>query len=71
MLVFTNLPTMPLLAIGGGCVGLAMMLTRKQQADDSRRRRRKAKAEHEEAGRGTDRGLSCRSIRWRSRSAWA
>jgi len=28
ILIFTSLPTIPLLAIGGSCVGLAMMLTR-------------------------------------------
>lgn len=31
MLVFTNLPTVPLLAIGGGCFGLAMTLTQKEK----------------------------------------
>ncbi|MEQ8791413.1 MAG: flagellar biosynthesis protein FlhA [Pirellulaceae bacterium] len=36
ILVFTNLPTIPLLTIGGGCVGLAVMMTRntKQRAVD-------------------------------------
>jgi flagellar biosynthesis protein FlhA len=32
VLVLTNLPTVPLLAIGGGCVGLALTLGRQQQA---------------------------------------
>jgi flagellar biosynthesis protein FlhA len=34
ILVFTNLPTIPLLTIGGGCVGLAVVMTRnsKQKA---------------------------------------
>ena len=31
MLVFTNLPTAPLLAIGGGCLGLAFTLTRRER----------------------------------------
>jgi flagellar biosynthesis protein FlhA len=31
MLIFTNLPTVPLLALGGGCVGLAMTLTRRRR----------------------------------------
>jgi len=34
ILVFTNLPTVPLLGIGGGCVGLAFMLTRQQRQTD-------------------------------------
>jgi flagellar biosynthesis protein FlhA len=33
-LVFTSLPTLPLVGIGGGCIGLAVMLTRKQRAID-------------------------------------
>jgi flagellar biosynthesis protein FlhA len=31
MLIFTNLPTVPLLALGGGCVGLAVTLTRRRR----------------------------------------
>jgi flagellar biosynthesis protein FlhA len=31
MLVFTNLPTVPLLAIGAGCAGLALTLSRKEK----------------------------------------
>ena len=31
ILVFTNLPTVPLLGIGSGCVGLAMVLSRQQK----------------------------------------
>lgn len=31
ILVFTKLPTIPLLTIGGGCTGLAIMLTRQQR----------------------------------------
>ena len=31
ILVFTSLPTAPLLAIGGGCLGLAMTLTRRER----------------------------------------
>ena len=33
MLVFTNLPMLPLVSIGGSCIGLAVMLSRKQQAE--------------------------------------
>ncbi len=32
VLVFTNLPTIPLLLIGGSCVGMALTLTRNKQA---------------------------------------
>jgi flagellar biosynthesis protein FlhA len=35
ILVFTSLPTVPLVGIGGGCLGLSMMLTRKQRASDN------------------------------------
>lgn len=31
ILIFTKLPTIPLLTIGGGCTGLAIMLTRQQR----------------------------------------
>jgi flagellar biosynthesis protein FlhA len=31
ILIFTNLPTIPLAIIGGSCVGMAMMLTRQKQ----------------------------------------
>src|SRR5262249_43434280 len=31
MLIFTNLPTVPLALIGGGCVGMAVMLSRQKQ----------------------------------------
>jgi len=34
VLLFTNLPMMPLLAIGGSCVGLALTLSRKQHQTD-------------------------------------
>ena len=35
ILIFTNLPTIPLVGIGGGCIGLAMMLTRRQRDADA------------------------------------
>ncbi len=31
ILVFTNLPTVPLVGIGSGCIGLSLLLTRKQR----------------------------------------
>src|SRR5205085_485392 len=34
LLLFTRLPTLPLLAIGGGCIALATMLGRKQRDAD-------------------------------------
>jgi flagellar biosynthesis protein FlhA len=33
MLIFTNLPTVPLALIGGSCVGMAVMLSRQKQRD--------------------------------------
>jgi flagellar biosynthesis protein FlhA len=33
MLIFTNLPTVPLALIGGSCVGMAVMLSRQKQHD--------------------------------------
>jgi flagellar biosynthesis protein FlhA len=48
ILVFTNLPKVPLLAIGGGCMGLAVMLTRRQRTDDARAAA-KVKAESKKA----------------------
>src|SRR4029078_5077413 len=33
MLLFTNLPTVPLALIGGSCVGMAVMLSRHEQRD--------------------------------------
>lgn len=35
VLVFTNLPTIPLVAIGGGCIGLALTMTRRQKTADA------------------------------------
>jgi flagellar biosynthesis protein FlhA len=35
ILVFTSLPTIPLVGIGGGCIGLAMLLTRRQREADA------------------------------------
>jgi flagellar biosynthesis protein FlhA len=44
MLVFTNLPALPLLLLGGGCVGMALVLTRQKQ-HESEAAARKAQAE--------------------------
>ena len=33
MLVFTNLPTIPLVTIGGSCIGMAVMLNRQKQRE--------------------------------------
>jgi flagellar biosynthesis protein FlhA len=35
ILIFTNLPALPLLGIGGGCTALAVMLTRRQRQTES------------------------------------
>jgi flagellar biosynthesis protein FlhA len=34
VLVFTNLPTIPLLVLGGSCVGMAVAISRKQKRED-------------------------------------
>lgn len=39
VLVMTNLPKIPLLAIGAGCGGLALVLTRQKTADDEQKTR--------------------------------
>ncbi len=35
ILIFTNLPTVPLVGIGGGCIGLAVLITRRQREADT------------------------------------
>jgi flagellar biosynthesis protein FlhA len=51
VLVFTSLPTIPLLLIGGGCVGLALTLTRQstqaRASDEARKRAEAAKPPEE------------------------
>lgn len=36
LLIFTQLPTIPLLALGCGCLGLSLMVNKQQQADTAR-----------------------------------
>ncbi len=53
ILVFTSLPMVPLLTIGGGCIGLALMLHRAQdeqtkRADEESRRQAEEQAKPEE-----------------------
>jgi len=50
VLVFTNLPTIPLLTIGGGCVGLALTLQQKERAAQTRAQEQ-AKTEEAEAAK--------------------
>ena len=45
ILVFTNLPTAPLLGIGGGCIGLAMLLTRRQREAETAEKVQQSKVE--------------------------
>ncbi len=45
VLIFTNLPATPLLVIGGGCVGMSVMLTRRKTAEAASAVVEKAKTE--------------------------
>jgi flagellar biosynthesis protein FlhA len=54
ILVFTNLPTLPLLMIGGGCVGLAVMLTRSAR-DNKIREAARERAEAERTAKAEER----------------
>ena len=45
LLIFTSLPTLPLLTIGGSCLGLALLLTRQQQRDEVVAQKAKTQAE--------------------------
>jgi flagellar biosynthesis protein FlhA len=45
LLIFTSLPTMPLLAIGGGCVGLALTINKKEKQTATAAKQKKAKEE--------------------------
>jgi len=54
ILVFTNLPTVPLMAIGGGCVGLALLLMN-QNKTEAAQQQAKAKAEEEQANKPEER----------------
>jgi len=44
ILVFTNLPSIPLLTIGGGCVGIAYVITTKNREEEQRDAETKAEA---------------------------
>src|SRR6202011_2395367 len=35
LLIFTNLPTVPLLGLAGGCIGLAVLLSRRERAAET------------------------------------
>ncbi len=71
ILIFTSLPRVPLVGIGGGCLGLAVMLTRKQRAvADNRRRGANVKRRQPQKSRRSESRISSPSTRWRSKSAW-
>lgn len=42
ILVLTNLPKIPLLSIGAGCIGLALVISQKQKTDDQQAEKAKA-----------------------------
>jgi flagellar biosynthesis protein FlhA len=44
MLVFTNLPSIPLLTLGGGCVAMAMVLRRRKAETETAKARKEAEA---------------------------
>ena len=69
ILIFTSLPRLPLLALGGGCLALATATSRRStQAKASAEAKKQADATKppNNASRTT-----WPSIPWRSRSAWA
>lgn len=45
VLTFTNLPTVPLVVLGGGCVGLALLLSRQQAEQETQAAAAKAEAD--------------------------
>ncbi len=49
MLIFTNLPTMPLLIIGGGCFGIAAVVANKSKQEEAKRLVEAETAEEETA----------------------
>ncbi len=55
ILIFTKLPTFPLLVIGGGCVGLAYMLTVKNREDTAHAAQAEAEAEAEQVEKPEER----------------
>ena len=69
VLIFTNLPTVPLVLIGGSCVGMAMMLTRQKQRRRRSPRRTKSKRLPKRRPRSGSRIISP-PTRWKSNLAW-
>ena len=49
LLVFTQLPTLPMLALGGGCFGLALLVNKNQQIEATRTEELKKSAEVEKS----------------------
>lgn len=47
LLIFTQLPTFPLLALGGGCIGLSFMVAKQGKLQDAREERARSDAEVE------------------------
>ncbi len=49
LLIFTQLPTLPLLTLGGGCIGLSFMIAKQTREDEIREQAAEAQAEVEKA----------------------
>ncbi len=58
ILIFTTLPTLPLATLGGGCLGLAFLITRKKQDEESQQQAAK-EAASEAAAKKEDRIEDC------------
>ncbi len=70
VLIFTSLPRIPLLALGGGCVGLATATSRRGDAGQGLGRGRRNRPRRPRPPKNASR-TTWPSIPWRSRSAWA
>ena len=68
ILIFTSLPRLPLLALGGGCLALA---TATRAATQARPRPRPSNKPRPPSRPNNASRITWPSIPWRSRSAWA
>lgn len=61
VLIFTSLPTLPLLTLGGSCIGLALLLTRKREEAQAREVKAQA-AESESKAKKEERIEDCLTV---------